>query len=167
MTIDAINALADEDFVGRFGFLFEHSPWIVIEAGKRRPFADLAAMETAMADVVAEAHVHDQIKLLRAHPELASKAAIDKRLTDASNAEQASAGLDRLSPDEFDRFHDLNRRYRERFGFPFIICVRLTDKQGILAAMRQRLGHDEAQEIAAAHAEIGKIVHLRLMDVVE
>lgn len=167
MTIDAINALTDEDFAGRFGFLFEHSPWIVIEAGKRRPFADRAAMEAAMAAVVAEAHVHDQIKLLRAHPELASKAAIDKRLTDASNAEQASAGLDRLSQTEFERFHDLNRAYRERFGFPFILCVRLTDKQGILAAMQHRLLHDEATEIATALDEIGKIVHLRLMDAVE
>lgn len=162
--IESINALSDQDFIGRFGFLFEHSPWIVIEAEKRRPFADVAAMEAAMAAIVAEADQHDQIKLLRAHPELASKAAVDKTLTDASNAEQASAGLDRLSQDEFDRFHDLNQRYRHRFGFPFIICVRLTDKAGILAAMEQRLNHDETTEIATALAEIGKIVHLRLKD---
>ena len=166
MTIDDINALSDMDFAGRFGFLFEHSPWIVIEAGKRRPFTDLPAMEAAMAVVVAEAHVHDRIKLLRAHPELASKAAIDRTLTDASNAEQASAGLDRLTQTEFDRFHDLNRGYRARFGFPFIICVRLTDKKGILAAMQQRLDNDETTEIATALAEIGKIVHLRLTDAV-
>jgi 2-oxo-4-hydroxy-4-carboxy-5-ureidoimidazoline decarboxylase len=166
VTIGEINALTDMDFVGRFGFLFEHSPWIVRAAAGRRPFADLAAMEAAMAAIVAEANVHDQIKLLRAHPELASKAAIDKTLTDASNAEQASAGLDRLSPAEFDRFHDLNRRYRHRFGFPFIVCVRLTDKAGILAAMEQRLYHDEATEIATALGEIGKIVHLRMADAV-
>lgn len=164
MTIDEINALPDSDFIGRFGFLFEHSPWIVIEAEKQRPFADLAAFEAAMATIVATADQHDQIKLLRAHPELASKAAVDKTLTAASNTEQASAGLDRLSRDEFDRFHDLNTRYRHRFGFPFIICVRLTDKAGILAAMERRLENNEGEEIAAALAEIGKIVHLRLQD---
>lgn len=165
MTIDEINALTMQDFIGRFGFLFEHSAWIVIEAEQRRPFADLAAMEAAMAAVVAEAGHGPQFKLLRAHPELASKAAVDKTLTDASNAEQASAGLDRLTQAEYDRFHDLNARYRSRFGFPFIICVRLTDKSGIIAAMEQRLGNSEEQEIAAALAEIAKIVHLRLADV--
>lgn len=164
MTIDRINGLSAADFVVEFGFLFEHSPWIVREAAARRPFADVAAMETAMVAIVAEAPHLDQIKLLRAHPELASKAAVDKTLTDASNAEQASAGLDRLSQEEFDLFHDLNRRYRDRFGFPFIICVRLTDKAGILAAMRTRLDHSEEREIETALGEIANIVHLRLQD---
>jgi 2-oxo-4-hydroxy-4-carboxy-5-ureidoimidazoline decarboxylase len=164
VTIDRINALSAADFVAEFGFLFEHSPWIVREAAGRRPFADVAAMEAAMAAIVSGAPHLDQLKLLRAHPELASKAAVDKTLTDASNAEQASAGLDRLSQEEFDLFHDLNRRYRDRFGFPFIICVRLTDKAGILSAMRTRLDHTEDYEIATALREIGKIVHLRLKD---
>jgi 2-oxo-4-hydroxy-4-carboxy-5-ureidoimidazoline decarboxylase len=163
-TMEAINALSAADFVARFGFLFEHSPWIVREAEKHRPFAHIVAMEDAMAAIVAHAPHLDQLKLLRAHPELASKAAIDKTLTHASNAEQASAGLDRLTPEEFDRFHDLNRRYRDRFGFPFIICVRLTDKAGILAAMRERLENTEEYEIETALREIGKIVHLRLKD---
>lgn len=164
MTIDEINALADADFAARFGFLFEHSPWIVREAARRRPFADVAGLEAAMAAVVAGAGHSDQLKLLRAHPELAGKAAVDKTLTDASNAEQASAGLDRLTAHEFETFHDLNGRYRRRFGFPFILCVRSTDKAGILAAMRRRLDHDEEREIAAALGEIGKIAHFRLMD---
>jgi 2-oxo-4-hydroxy-4-carboxy-5-ureidoimidazoline decarboxylase len=164
MTIEQINALAPADFIAKFGFLFEHSPWIVREAEKRRPFAHILAMEHAMAAIVAEAPHLDQLKLLRAHPELASKAAVDKTLTQASNAEQASAGLDRLTQEEFDRFHDLNHRYRDRFGFPFIICVRLTDKAGILAAMRERLTHNEEYEIETALSEIGKIVHLRLKD---
>lgn len=163
-SMEAINALSAADFVAKFGFLFEHSPWIVREAEKHRPFAHIVAMEQAMAAIVAQASHLDQLKLLRAHPELASKAAVDKTLTHASNAEQASAGLDRLTPEEFDRFHDLNRRYRDRFGFPFIICVRLTTKGGILAAMEARLANTEEEEIAAAIAEIGKIVHLRLQD---
>jgi len=119
--------------------LFEHSPWVEARADAR------------------PAPVHR-------HADLAGKAAIDRTLTDASAAEQASAGLDRLTPDEFERFHALNTAYRERFGFPFIICVRLTDKAGILAAMERRLHNDHDAEIATALAQIGEIVRLRLKD---
>lgn len=164
MTIDEINAMSEAAFIARFGFLFEHSPWIVEAAMTRRPFADLAAMETAMNAVIEDAGEDAQIALLRAHPELAGKAAMDKTLTDASAAEQASAGLDRLTPAEYATFHELNDAYRAKFAFPFIICVRLTDKAGILIAMRARLGNDRPGEIAAARGEIAKIVHLRLGD---
>jgi 2-oxo-4-hydroxy-4-carboxy-5-ureidoimidazoline decarboxylase len=115
--------------------------------------------------VVHAASAEEQLALIRAHPELAGKAAIDRTLTEASAAEQASAGLDRLSEAEFARFHALNAAYRERFGFPFIICVRLTDKAGILAAMEARLANDRETEIAAAIAQIGEIVRLRLSDI--
>lgn len=141
--------------------LFEHSPWVEARAdaapssGNR--WADLMA-------VVRGATPDEQLALIRAHPELAGKAAIDRTLTADSAAEQASAGLDRLSEAEFARFHALNAAYRERFGFPFIICVRLTDKAGILAAMERRLGNDRDTEIAEALAQIGAIVRLRLED---
>jgi 2-oxo-4-hydroxy-4-carboxy-5-ureidoimidazoline decarboxylase len=139
--------------------LFEHSPWVEARADERpstgNRHADLmAVMYAATPD--------EQLALIRAHPELAGKAAIDRTLTDASAAEQASAGLDRLSPDEFARFHALNAAYRARFDFPFIICVRLTDKAGILAAMEARLENSSEAEIAAALAQIGEIVRLRL-----
>jgi 2-oxo-4-hydroxy-4-carboxy-5-ureidoimidazoline decarboxylase len=139
--------------------LFEHSPWVEQRAdalpssGNRH--ADL------MAVVHAASHA-EQLALIRAHPELAGKAAIDRTLTDASAAEQASAGLDRLTPAEFERFHTLNAAYRERFDFPFIICVRLTDKAGILAAMTARLENEREAEVATALAQIGEIVRLRL-----
>ncbi len=139
--------------------LFEHSPWVE-ERADRRPssgdrHADLMAVVEAASD-------EEKLALLRAHPELAGRAAIDGRLTEASAAEQASAGLDRLLPREFARFQFLNAAYGDRFGFPFIICVRLTDKAGILAAMEARLANDRETEIATAVAEIGKIVKLRL-----
>lgn len=114
--------------------------------------------------VVHAATRDEQLALIRAHPELAGKAAIDGTLTEASSAEQASAGLDRLTAEEYGRFHALNAAYRERFGFPFIICVRLTNKAGILAAMAARLSHDNDTEIATAIAQIGEIVRLRLGD---
>lgn len=141
--------------------LFDHSPWVeeradaAASSGDR--YADLMA-------VVQAAGADEQLALIRAHPELAGKAAIERALTDASDAEQRSAGLDRLTPAEFDRFHALNAAYRDRFGFPFVICVRRTDKPGILAAMTARLDNDRDEEIATAISEIGEIVRLRLQD---
>jgi 2-oxo-4-hydroxy-4-carboxy-5-ureidoimidazoline decarboxylase len=139
--------------------LFEHSPWVEERADERPSSGDRHADLMA---VVHDASLEEQLALIRAHPELAGKAAVDRTLTEASAAEQASAGLDRLTQAEFDRFHALNAAYREKFGFPFIICVRRTDKAGILEAMEARLANDRDSEIANALAEIGEIVRLRL-----
>ena len=142
--------------------LFEHSPWVEARADAAPSSGD------RHADLMAVLHAatrEEHLALIRAHPELAGKAAIDQTLTEASAAEQASAGLDRLSEAEFARFHALNAAYRERFDFPFIICVRLTDKVGILNAMEARLANDSETEIATAIAQIAEIVRLRLEDV--
>jgi 2-oxo-4-hydroxy-4-carboxy-5-ureidoimidazoline decarboxylase len=141
--------------------LFEHSPWVEARADARPSSGD---RHTDLMAVLHDATPEEQLALIRAHPELAGKAAVDGTLTEASAAEQASAGLDRLTRAEFDRFHALNAAYREKFHFPFIICVRLTDKAGILAAMERRLGNDRDAEIAAALAQIGEIVRLRLKE---
>jgi len=146
-------------FIAAYRDLFEHSPWVIERAADAQPFANLHA---GLMHVVAQATPDEQLALIRAHPELAGKAAIDRMLTDASTDEQASAGLDRLTPEEFANFHALNQAYREKFGFPFIICVRKTNKAGILAAMEDRLTHDRATEFATALHEIGEIVRLRL-----
>lgn len=141
--------------------LFEHSPWVEARADARPSSGDRWA---DLMSVVRDATADEQLALIRAHPELAGKAAIDGTLTAASAAEQASAGLDRMTPDEYARFHDLNAAYRAKFDFPFIICVRLTDKAGILAAMAARLANDREAEIATAIEQIGEIVRLRLKD---
>lgn len=141
--------------------LFEHSPWVEERADAQPSSGDRHADLMA---VMYAAAPEEQLALIRAHPELAGKAAIDRTLTDASAAEQASAGLDRLTPQEYEQFHALNAAYRDKFGFPFIICVRLTDKAGILAAMEARLGNDREAEIATALEQIGEIVRLRLED---
>jgi 2-oxo-4-hydroxy-4-carboxy-5-ureidoimidazoline decarboxylase len=161
LTLDEVNALDDAAFTARYGALFEHSPWVVERANTLRPFADVHG---GLMRAVHGATLNEQLALIRAHPELAGKAAIDRTLTDASTSEQASAGLDRLTPEEFERFHALNAAYRERFDFPFIICVRLTDKAGILAAMERRLRNDRQEEIATALTQIGEIVRLRMED---
>ncbi|MCC8629055.1 2-oxo-4-hydroxy-4-carboxy-5-ureidoimidazoline decarboxylase [Xanthomonas vesicatoria] len=159
MSVTDDPVLDNAAFVARYREVFEHSPWVVERAARRRPFDDV---HRGLMQVVHDASPDDQVALIRAHPELAGKAAIDRTLTAASAAEQASAGLDRLSEAEFKRFHALNRAYRHRFGFPFVICVRLHDKAGILAELERRLEATRRDEIATAIAEIGKIVYLRL-----
>lgn len=139
--------------------LFEHSPWVEQRADAR---PTSGSRHDDLMAVVYDAAPDEQLALIRAHPELAGKASIDGTLTHASAAEQASAGLDRLTAQEFERFHALNAAYRARFGFPFIICVRLTDKAGILAAMERRLANDRDAEVATALGEIGRITALRL-----
>ncbi|WP_201722706.1 2-oxo-4-hydroxy-4-carboxy-5-ureidoimidazoline decarboxylase [Caulobacter sp. BP25] len=164
LSLKLLNSMNQTGFTTALGFAFELSPWVVERAWDERPFASVEAMHTAMMAVLDASTTADKLALIRAHPELASKAAIAKQLTAESNAEQASAGLDRLTPEEFARFHDLNAAYRERFGFPFIICVRLNDKASILAAMHARLSNDEATEIVEAIQQIGLISKLRLLD---
>lgn len=167
LTLARLNSMNQTGFTTALGFAFELSPWVVERAWSERPFASVETMHGAMMAVLEAATTADKLALIRAHPELASKAAIAKTLTPESNAEQASAGLDRLTPEEFARFHDLNAAYRDRFGFPFIICVRLNDKASILAAMQARLSNDEASEIAEAIQQIGLISKLRLLDAVK
>jgi 2-oxo-4-hydroxy-4-carboxy-5-ureidoimidazoline decarboxylase len=166
LTLSRLNSMNQTGFTTALGFAFELSPWVVKRAWDERPFASVETLHGAMMDVLDAATIADKLALIRAHPELAGKAAIAKALTAESNAEQASAGLDKLTPEEFARFHDLNAAYARRFGFPFIIAVRLNDKSSILAAMQARLANDEPAEIAEAIAQIGLISKLRLLDAV-
>jgi 2-oxo-4-hydroxy-4-carboxy-5-ureidoimidazoline decarboxylase len=164
LTIAEINALDRHQFVDRLGFVFEQSPWIAEQAWDARPFRDRDHLQRVMVDVVENATIEQQIALIRAHPDLAGKAAIAGELTAESTREQSGAGLDRLSPAEFARFTHLNQSYRDRFGFPFVICVRDHTKESILAAFEDRLKHDRNNEIATALIEIAKIANLRLQD---
>ncbi len=166
LSLEDVNALDEAGFTAALGFVFELSPWVVTRAYAARPFATLEALHAAMMAVLERAPKADRLALIRAHPELAGKAAIAKSLTPESLSEQASAGLDRLTPEEFARFHGLNTAYGAKFAFPFIICVRLNDKASILSAMDRRLAHDQACEIDEAIAQIGLISRLRLFDAV-
>lgn len=159
MRLEDVNAWPREAFIARFRELFEHSPWVVERAEAGRPFDDVHAGLMAAVWSAPEA---DQLRLVRAHPQLAGKAAIDGTLTEASAAEQASAGLDRLTPAEHARFMELNARYETRMGFPFIICVRNHTKHGILDAMERRADNPPAEELTAALKEVSEIVRLRL-----
>ena len=166
LTLARLNSMNRTGFTTALGFAFELSPWVVERAWDERPFASLDTLHAAMMAGLETSSTADKLALIRAHPELAGKAAIAKDLTAESLSEQASAGLDRLTAEEFERFHALNAAYGARFGFPFIICVRLNDKASILAAMQARLAHDETAEIAEALRQISLISQLRLQDAV-
>jgi OHCU decarboxylase len=161
-TLAALNTATPETFVATLGAIYEHSPWVAERALARRPFADITALATAMAEIVAHASEAEQSALILAHPDLAGRLARAGALAPASATEQAGLGLDRLSDAEFDRFDHLNTAYRTRFGFPFIIAVKRHTRASVLAAFETRLTHDHATERATALREIDLIARLRL-----
>ena len=162
LSLDALNALAPDDFTAAFGDIAEHSPWVAEEAGKARPFADRAAAIRAFQHAVLGAGEERQLDLLRAHPDLAGRAARQGAVADESKREQEGAGLDTLTDAEFERFHRLNDTYRARFGFPFIFAVTGASKHQILDAFENRVGGTMAEECLTAIAQILRIVRFRL-----
>lgn len=159
-----VDQMSQEEFVAMFGSLFEHSPWVARQAWRRRPFGSRGALRAAFEDAMRSAPRDRQLALIRAHPELAGREAEEGELTDDSSREQASAGLDRLSPAEHARLTELNRRYGDRFGFPMIVCVREHTVDSILAWGTARLERSADEEVAIALGEIAKIADLRLED---
>jgi 2-oxo-4-hydroxy-4-carboxy-5-ureidoimidazoline decarboxylase len=151
-----------EAFVAAFGPLFEHSPWVAEDAYANGPYADRRALYDGLVAAMYAAPRERQVALVRAHPDLAGKAAIEGTLTHDSRREQSSAGLDRLQPDEYETLTSANAAYREKFGFPFVICVRDHDKDSILAAAQARVRNDPQTELRTALAEIARIAHHRM-----
>ena len=153
-------------FVAVCGPLFEHSPWVAERTWPGRPFATRDALHAALCDAMYNATVEEQTALIASHPDLVGRLAREGRLTAESTAEQAAAGLAALTEDEAALFDRHNAAYRDRFGFPFVICARQNKAAAILAAFPRRLNHTREQEITTALAEIAKIAKLRLLDAV-
>src|SRR5688572_6887615 len=130
-TLAKLNAMDRDEFTRVLGPVFERSPWIAEEAWAYRPFESFDRLHRVLCDVVWLSATSRQIELIRAHPELGGKAALAGGLTAASAQEQASAGLRRLSRDDVAQLQELNRTYRQQFGFPFVICARLNRKESI------------------------------------
>ena len=153
----------EADFVARFGGIYEHSQWVAEEVAAEAHLSDdLAEIATLMAECVDNASEDRQLALIRAHPDLAGKAQVAGELTADSTDEQASAGLDRCSPEEYAQFQSLNDSYKDKFGFPFVMAVRGSSRADILAAFSTRLENDTATEFETALQEIHKIAQLRL-----
>jgi 2-oxo-4-hydroxy-4-carboxy-5-ureidoimidazoline decarboxylase len=162
LTLATLSQASHEEFTAALGAVFEYSPWVAEATWPAVPFATVDDRHTAMVAAVRSAPEEQRLELIRAHPDLAGKAARSGTMTAASAAEQESAGLLDLSDAEFERFHRLNSAYRERFGFPFIVAVRRHNKASLLAAFETRLRHSREAEIDAALAEIFAITALRL-----
>ena len=166
ISLDELNAATQQQFVAALSGIFEHSPWIAARTAGLRPFKARLQLLEAMRGIIASASTDEQLALIRAHPELAGKAAIRNELTVESGREQQGAGLNACTPEEFARLHELNAAYRERFGFPFILAVRGHDVRSIIASFERRIGNSEAEERAVAMRQIGSIGGYRLTDLV-
>jgi 2-oxo-4-hydroxy-4-carboxy-5-ureidoimidazoline decarboxylase len=166
ITLAELNAMPAAEFTARLGAIFEHSPWVAERAAARRPFASVAQLHAAMADAVRSASEDERLRLIRAHPELAGKAAVRGELTDESTREQKGAGLDQCNVEEFERMQDLNRRYNGKFGFPFVIAVKGHDRHSILRAFAARLENAPGVEAAECIEQIIRIGGFRLADAV-
>ncbi|WP_299718921.1 2-oxo-4-hydroxy-4-carboxy-5-ureidoimidazoline decarboxylase [Tardiphaga sp.] len=162
-----INAMDRAAFVQKFGGIFENSPWVAEQAWESRPFASLDAMHAAMVGVAKTAPAATQLALLQAHPDLAGKEAQAGAMTASSVAEQASAGLSALSNEEMADISALNAAYKKKFGFPFIIAVRMHTKEGIFFEFRRRLHNDTQTEFANDLQNVYVITRLRLNKLLE
>jgi 2-oxo-4-hydroxy-4-carboxy-5-ureidoimidazoline decarboxylase len=161
-----LNAFRREEFVRLIGPVFEHSPWISEETWAKRPFDSASALHRALCETVLTSDTAKKLGLIRAHPDLAGRAAKAGTLSAASAHEQASGGLDSLSLEEAALFDRYNRAYHEKFGFPFVICVRQNKKEAMLAGFERRLKNSPELEMETALREVFKIAELRLSDLI-
>jgi 2-oxo-4-hydroxy-4-carboxy-5-ureidoimidazoline decarboxylase len=162
-SIAEINRLDRQQFVERLGWVFEHSPWVAGRAWRYRPFESLEQLSDRMNAEVAAASMEDRLALLRAHPDLGTRA----RISASSAAEQSGARLDQLTPGEFQRLGELNTAYREKFGFPFLYAVKGSGKLAILDALERRLNAAQEDEFEEALRQVFRIARFRLEGIVD
>lgn len=167
LSLTALNTLEFSDFVEHFGSVLEHSPVYAEGVAAGRPYGSAEEVAEAFGQAALEGGPEAQLALIRAHPDLAGKAAMSGDLTAESASEQASAGLDRLSPDEYAEFHRLNAAYHAKFDMPYVVCVRENTKASIMAGAAERLEHSPEQERQRSLYEIGRIARLRVLDLIE
>jgi OHCU decarboxylase len=163
MTIGQLNLLDRSAFVESVGWIFEHSPWVAERAFDARPFASLDALHAAMTEQVENATFAERLALLKAHPDLGARA----RLSLASTGEQAGAGLDSLTPGEFEQLTRLNAAYHNRFGYPFLLAVKGSTKHDVLRALQARIEASPEQEYREALRQVYRIARFRLEDLIK
>jgi OHCU decarboxylase len=163
MTVEQLSSLPRTEFVAAFGWVFEHSPWVAERAFELGPFESMETLHAAMRDVVEAATGEEQLALLRAHPDLGTRV----RVSAASEAEQAGAGFDQLSPDSFEHLLHLNSEYREKFGFPFIYAVKGSSQEDILVALTIRKDSTREEEFHEALYQVYRIAYFRIGQVLD
>lgn len=159
-TIEELNQADKDTFVDVLGAVYERSPWVAEQTWTERPFFSVDDLHETMKGVVQNASQETKLELLQAHPDLGEKT----EMTESSQKEQASAGLDQLSPSQYEAFQDLNETYRDKFGFPFIIAVKDESPSTIREAMEERVDNSESEEFRTALNEVHKIARFRLED---
>jgi 2-oxo-4-hydroxy-4-carboxy-5-ureidoimidazoline decarboxylase len=162
ITVDDINNMSKAEFVGCLGGIFEHSPWVAEDTYLYSPFESVEHLHSTMLETACNAGRKQIEALLRAHPDLATRL----QVSPLSAAEQQGAGLDQLTPEEFALLQDLNRRYTEKFHFPFILAVRGKNKDDIISAIQDRVNRSPQEEWKQALTEIGAITKFRLQDLI-
>jgi 2-oxo-4-hydroxy-4-carboxy-5-ureidoimidazoline decarboxylase len=162
-TFPHLNSLDRTRFIEAIGWVFEHSPWVAERAWAARPFADLATLLAAMKAAAETARPEEQLALLRAHPDLGTRA----RISSASTKEQAAAGLDHLTPEEFQRLQTMNSAYRSKFGFPFLFAVKGSTKYDVLDALERRIDASPEEEFQEALRQVYRIAEFRLRETIE
>ena len=160
--LQTLNQMSAQEFVAALASIFEHSPWVAQRVTELRPFDSGIALHRALCEAVMGAGEAQQLALIRAHPELAGRAAIRGDLTAASTGEQRGAGLANCTPEQLQRLNSLNGAYSSRFGFPFVLAVRGHTPDTVIAAMERRMSHDLNQELDEALREIFTIARYRL-----
>ncbi|MFJ7745499.1 2-oxo-4-hydroxy-4-carboxy-5-ureidoimidazoline decarboxylase [Peribacillus sp. NPDC097295] len=160
ISLEMLQVKSDEEFTDFLGDVFEHSPWIPEQAAASRPFSTLLSLHQCMVDIVNRSSTEKKLDLIRKHPNLGDKV----EMTDDSIKEQRGAGLKDLTALEYENFLSLNKRYMDKFGFPFILAVRGKDKNEIYDAMQTRIHHTEKEEFETALFEIHRIALLRLQE---
>jgi OHCU decarboxylase len=168
MNLPEVNGLGLEQFVARFGGVFEHSPWVAQTAWKRRPFASVDELFRSMSEAVQKATEEQRLILIRAHPELAGREATQGALAADSSSEQARLGFLSLDRSHLEQMKELNRTYRQRFGIPCIVALRLhASRASVMAEMQRRLGNTAQAEMANSLEQIGHIARGRLEKIVK
>lgn len=163
MELAELNALEEREFTELLGAVFEHSPWVARRTWRKRPFASVDDLHESMMATVRDAARTDQLRLVRAHPELAGTEAKEGSLGAHSSSEQGRLGFDRLTKGEFATMGEINRRYREKFGFPCIVALGLhATRDSVIAEMTRRLANDGETELTNALEQIGHITRGRL-----
>lgn len=161
-SLEHLNTCEPEAFCAAMADIWEHAPWVARGVVNQRPFADVESLHRAMVNVVAELDEAERVAFYAGHPELGGEDARRGTMTEASIAEQGTLALERLDAQEAERWNALNRAYRARFGFPFILCIRRHTRESALHAFQQRLTHERAAELSSALDEISAITRLRL-----
>ena len=163
-TIDKINKLSRSEFVEIFANIFEKTKWIAEKLYNQKPFDDFKDLCSKMLGIFETAGKETQLKILGAHPDLADKVTVNL-LTSNSRSEQSNAGLDQCSEEEFNEFKDLNKKYKQKFGFPLIIAVKGKNKIEILSEFKKRILNSVDEEFNEAIIQVGKIANLRLNEI--